>query len=141
MMTEEQMMARLLAARLDKPPPPKPVPKPEVKSQERWTAPKPRVAVAAPAASGTKALAEQMKQDRQVTSEDKRRQREREEIARWAAEGQDPRAAYQRELDRWWEHKLAVEAEIRAMRESGEIPERGVYDPMKRFEREMKEGR
>jgi hypothetical protein len=37
MMTEEQMMARLLAARLDKPPQPAPPPNPEVKRQERWT--------------------------------------------------------------------------------------------------------
>ena len=34
MMTEEQIVARLLAGRLDKPPAPKP---PEVKAKERWT--------------------------------------------------------------------------------------------------------
>jgi hypothetical protein len=141
MMTEEQMMARLLAARLDKPPPPKPVPKPkpaQVKADERFAQPKPREAVAAQAAVSTKALAEQMRQDRQGTAEDRRRQREREEMAQWRAEGEDARTRYQRELDRWCQYKLDVEAEIEARRESGEIPERGIYDPMKRFESEMK---
>src|SRR5262249_35785847 len=50
-------------------------------------------------------------------------------------------AAYQRYLDQWWQSKLDVEAEIRALHAAGEIPERGVYSPIARFEREMKEGR
>jgi hypothetical protein len=82
-----------------------------------------------------------MRQDRQETQEDRRREREREEMARWHAEGQDRRVAYQRQLDAWWQAKLDIEEEIRAMRASGEIPECGVYDPVARFEREVKEGR
>jgi len=143
MMTEEQIIARLQAARLDRPRPQAPPPKPkpaQVKADERFAQPKPREAVAAQAALSTKALAEQMRQDRQETGDDRRRQREREEMARWHNEGQNPRVAYQRKLDEWWQYKLDVEAEIRAMRESGEIPECGVYDPMRRFEREVEEG-
>jgi hypothetical protein len=36
MMTEEQIIARLQAARLDRPPAPKPPPKPAEQAQERW---------------------------------------------------------------------------------------------------------
>ena len=44
-----------------------------------------------------------------------------------------PRARAQAQLDRWWQAKL--DARARARR--SEIPERGEYDPMKRFEAEM----
>jgi hypothetical protein len=38
--------------------------------------------------------------------------KERKEMAQWAAEGQDPRVRYQRELDRWWQSKLDAEASL-----------------------------
>ena len=133
MKTEEQIVARLLAGRLDKPPAPKPPPKPETKAQEHWAQPKPREAVAAHAAVSTEALAEQIKRDRRETAEDRRNRQYAKEMAEWSA-----RDRYQRELDRWWQAKLDIEAEVRAMRESGEVPERGIYDPMTRFEGEMR---
>ena len=136
MKTEEQIVARLLAGRLDKPPAPKPPPKPEVKAQERW-AQRPPEAVAQQAAAGTKALAEQLRREREETAEDRRNRQYTKELAEYNAA--DPRIAYQRELDQWWQAKLNVEAEIRALH--GEIPECGIYDPMTRFERELKEGR
>jgi hypothetical protein len=107
MMTEEQMMARLLAARLDKPPPPKPVPKPEVKARERWTAPKPPEAVAAQAAVSAEAFAKVVQED---SYEARRRQQEVKEMAEWNAGWQDPRARYQRELDTFWEATRAIAA-------------------------------
>jgi hypothetical protein len=130
MMTEEQIVARLLAGRLDKPPAPKPPPKPAVKAQERW-AQKPPEAVAAQAAAGTKALAEQLRHD----AEERRSRQYMRELAEYNAK----RDAYQRQLDQWWQAKLDVEAEIRALHD--EIPERGTYSPIARFERELKEGR
>jgi len=139
MMTEEQIIARLQAVRLDRPRQPPPPPKPEAKAQERWAQPKPREAVAQHAAAGTKALAELMKQDRQQDSRDRRREQEAKEYAQWIAEGQNPRTAYQRQLDAWWQAKLDVEAEIRALH--GEVPECGFYSPIARFEREVEEGR
>jgi len=90
MMTEEQIVARLLAGRLDRPPAPKPPPKPEAKAQEHWAAPKPREAVAAQAAASTEALAEV------VTAEDRRSRQMAKEIAEWNAQDR-----YERELNRW----------------------------------------
>jgi hypothetical protein len=55
MMTEEQIVARLLAGRLDKPPAPKP-PKPEVKAQERWSKPRSIHSVIADTLAHTQAL-------------------------------------------------------------------------------------
>lgn len=134
---KDRMRKELLESFRPQPPPPKPTP--EEKWQERCAAPKPREAIAAQAAASTEALAEQMRQDReQDTTEARRRRQEAKELAQYYAEGQDPRIAYQRRLDQWWEAKLDVEAELHALR--GEIPKRGVYDPMARFEREMKEG-
>jgi hypothetical protein len=101
MMTEEQIVARLLAARLDKPPPPKPPPKPEAKAEERWSQPKPREAIAAQAAASTEALAEV------VTAEDRRSRQMAKEIAEWNAQDR-----YQRELNRWWQAKLEIEAAV-----------------------------
>jgi len=101
MMTEEQIIARLQAARLDRPPPLKPPLKPEAKAQERWTAPKPREAIAAQAAASTKALAEV------VTQEDRRSQQMAKEIAEWQAQDR-----YERELNRWWQAKLEIEAAL-----------------------------
>jgi hypothetical protein len=101
MMTEEQIIARLQAARLDRPPPPKPPPKPAEQAQERWAAPKPREAIAAQAAASTKALAEV------VTAEDRRARQMAKEIAEWQAQDR-----YQQELNRWWQAKQEIEAAL-----------------------------
>ena len=101
MMTEEQIIARLQAVRLDRPRQPPPPPKPEAKAQERWTAPKPREAIAAQAAASTEALAEV------VTQEDRRSQQMAKEIAEWQAQDR-----YERELNRWWQAKLEIEAAL-----------------------------
>jgi hypothetical protein len=60
----------------------------------------------------------------------------RRQQARYEAELDElstPRARYQAQLDRWWQAKL--DARDRARR--SETPERGEYDPMRRFEAEM----
>ena len=101
MMTEEQIVARLLAGRLDKPSQPLAPKPPKVKAEERWTAPKPREAIAAQAAISTEALAEV------VTQEDRRGQQMAKEIAEWNAQDR-----YERELNRWWQAKLEIEAAI-----------------------------
>jgi hypothetical protein len=49
------------------------------------------------------------------------------------AELNDPRVKGQQALDFWWKQKLAA----RARAQRSEIPERGEYDPMRRFEAEM----
>ena len=49
------------------------------------------------------------------------------------AELDDPIVKGQMALDRWWEQKLLR----RALAQRSEIPERGEYDPMRRFEAEM----
>jgi hypothetical protein len=101
MMTEEQIIARLQAARLDRPPPPKPPPKPEEKASVRWSQPKPREAIAAQAAASTEALAEV------VTAEDRRARQMAKEIAEWSAQDR-----YQQELNRWWQAKREIEAAL-----------------------------
>jgi hypothetical protein len=101
MMTEEQIVARLLAGRLDKPPQPAPPPKPEAKAQERWAQPKPCEAIAAQAAASTEALAEV------VTQEDRSSRQMAKEIAEWNAQDR-----YQRELNRWWQAKKDIEAAL-----------------------------
>jgi hypothetical protein len=101
MMTEEQIVARLLAGRLDKPSQPLAPKPPKVKAEERCTAPKPREAIAAQAAISTEALAEV------VTQEDRRGQQMAKEIAEWNAQDR-----YERELNRWWQAKLEIEAAI-----------------------------
>jgi hypothetical protein len=109
MMTEEQIVARLLAGRLDKPPQPAPSPKPEVKAQERWAQPKPRQAIAQQAATSAEAFAKVVQED---TYEARRSRQITKETAQWIAEGQDPRIAYQRELDRFMEANRAIEAAL-----------------------------
>jgi len=109
MMTEEQIIARLQAARLDRPrqsPAPKP---PAVKAQDRWAQPKPREAVAAQAALSAEAFAKVVQED---SYEVRRRKQEAKEMAEWNAGWQDPRTRYQRELDRFWEAKRAIEVAL-----------------------------
>ena len=113
MMTEEQIVARLLAGRLDKPPAPKPPPKPEVKAEECWAAPKPPEAIAHQAAASAEALAKVVQED---TYEARRSRQMAKEIAEW----NDPRARYQRELDRFMEASRVIEddyVEIAGFRE------------------------
>ena len=102
MMTEEQIIARLQAVRLDRPPAPKPPPKPEVKAQERFFAPKPREAIAQQAATSAEAFAKVVVED---TQEARRRRQEAKELAEW----NDPRHAYQRELDRFMQANRVIE--------------------------------
>jgi hypothetical protein len=92
MMTEEQIIARLLAVRLDKPPTPKAVPPPkpaEVLAEERWR--------------------EDHKSTPQVINEfaDKT-----DALTRRLRQEDDARARYQREIDRAWQRKLDLEAEL-----------------------------
>src|SRR6516225_10397337 len=103
MMTEEQIVARLLAGRLDKPPAPKPPPKPEVKAQEHWDKDR-RQTIAKSAAASAEALAKVVVED---TQEARRRRQEAKELAEW----NDPRARYQRELDRFMEASRVIEDE------------------------------
>ena len=95
MMTEEQIIARLQAVRLDRPrqpPPPKPA---AVKAEERFAeANQPTVAVIDAATAGNDALARRM-------------EAERKELAQ-----ENLRARYQQELDRWWQSKLDAEAAL-----------------------------
>jgi hypothetical protein len=129
MMTEEYMMKRLLAARLDKPPQPAPLPKPkpaQVKADERFDERnKPTVAIIDEATASNTALARRM-------------EAERKELAKWIADGQDPRVRYQCKLDEWQQSIIDANERVRALH--GEVPERGIYSPITRFEREMKEG-
>jgi hypothetical protein len=104
MMTEDQIVARLLRGRLDKPPAPKPPPKPEAKAQEVWAAPKPHEAIAQQAAVSAEALAKVVVED---TYEARRRRQEAKELAEW----NDPRSRYQRELDRFMEASRVIETE------------------------------
>jgi hypothetical protein len=103
MMTEEQIVARLLAGRLDKPPAPKPPPKPGVKAQEVWDKDR-RQTIAKTAATSAEAFAKVVQED---TYEARRRRQEARELAEW----NDPRAHYQRELDRFMEAGRVIESE------------------------------
>jgi hypothetical protein len=135
MMTEDQIVAGLLAGRLDKPPAPEPPKAPAAKPQERWDRnAKPTEAVIQEATAHNQALAERMERE---TMEERRRQQEKKEMAEWYAQGNDPRVRYQRELDRWQQSVIDAQERVHALR--GEIPECGAYSPIARFEREVKE--
>jgi hypothetical protein len=103
-MTEEQIVARLLAGRLDKPPAPKPPPKPEVKANEVWDKDR-RQTIAKNAATSAEAFAQIVQED---TQEARRRRQEAKELAEW----NDPRHAYQRQLDRFWEANRVIEGAL-----------------------------
>jgi hypothetical protein len=103
MMTEEQIVARLLAGRLDKPPASKPPPKPEVKFEERCDKDR-RQTIAKNAATSAEAFAQIVQED---SYEARRRRQEAKEVAEW----NDPRARYQRELDRFMEASRVIESE------------------------------
>ena len=95
MMTEEQIIARLQAVRLDRPRQPPPPKLAAVKAEERFAeANQPTVAVIDAATAGNDALARRM-------------EAERKELAQ-----ENLRARYQQELDRWWQSKLDAEAAL-----------------------------
>jgi hypothetical protein len=99
---KDRMRQELLASFRPQPPPPKPTP--TEKAQDRFFAPKPREAIAAQAAVSAEALAKVVVQD---TQEARRRRQEAKELAEW----NDPRARYQRELDRFMEASRVIESE------------------------------
>ena len=96
----DRMRQELLASFGPQPPPPKPTP--EAKWQERCNAPKPREAIAQQAATSAEAFAKVVVED---TQEARRRRQEAKELAEW----NDPRHAYQRELDRFMEANRVIE--------------------------------
>jgi len=108
MMTEEQIVARLLAGRLDQPPAPKPPPKPEVKANEVWDKDR-RQTIARNAATSAEAFAHVVQED---GYEARRRRQEAKEAAEWSAGYDDPRTRYQRELDRFWEAQRRIEEAV-----------------------------
>jgi hypothetical protein len=99
---KDRMRQELLASFRPQPPPPKPTS--AEKAQERFFAPKPREAIAQQAAASAEALAKAVQQD---TYEARRRRQEARELAEW----NDPRARYQRELDRFMEASRVIESE------------------------------
>ena len=103
---------------------------------ERWDRNvKPTEAVIQDATAHNRAFAERMERE---TMEDRRRQQETKELTQWNEEGRNPRVRFQRQLDAWQQSVLDAQERVRRLR--GEIPERGVYSPVARFEREVKEG-
>ena len=96
----DRMRQELLASFRPQPPPPKPTP--EAKWQERCNAPKPREAIAQQAATSAEAFAKVVVED---TQEARRRRQEAKELAEW----NDPRHAYQRELDRFMGANRVIE--------------------------------
>jgi hypothetical protein len=93
---KDRMRQELLASFRPKPPPPKPTP--SAQSEERWTE-KDDVTVQQLVVS-TEAGAKMAQKWRQ------------EQQAKELAELNSPRARYQRELDRWWQAKLDLEAAL-----------------------------
>jgi hypothetical protein len=124
----EEMYQRALAACRPKAPPPKPTP--AVKAQQRFTASnQPTEAVIDAATRGNEALAERLDE----TMEDRRKKQIAKELSEHSAESPLWRA-----LVHWTQSVERAQERVRAL--DGEIPERGVYDPVRRFEREMKRG-
>jgi hypothetical protein len=106
MFTKEQrdaMFQELMESFRPQPPPTKPTP--AVRALERW-ANQPREAVAQQAAASAEAFAKIVQED---TYEARRSRQIAKELAEWNAQGQDPRTAYQRELDRFMEASRVIE--------------------------------
>jgi hypothetical protein len=129
MLTKEQqdeIYRRALAACRPKAPPPKPTP--AVKAQEQFAASnQPTEAVIDAATRRNNALAERLGE----TMEDRRAKQAAKEYAEYNAESPIWRA-----LVHWTQSVERAEERVRAL--DGEIPERGIYDPIRRFEREMR---
>jgi hypothetical protein len=99
---------------------------PEQKLAERCAA-KPVEAVIDTATRGNEALAERLEE----TFEDRRRKQIAKELAEHSAESPLWRA-----LVHWQQSVEQAQERLRSL--DGEIPEKGIYDPIRRFEREMK---
>ena|SRR6516162_9758499 len=97
----DRMRQELLESFRPQPPPPKPTP--SAISEERWADP-PHEAVAQQAAASAEAFAKVVQKD---TYEARRRRQEAKELAEFS----DPRAAYQRELDRFMEASRVIQTE------------------------------
>jgi hypothetical protein len=87
-----------------RPQPPPAKPTPTAQWQDRCAAPKPHEAIAQQAAASAEAFAKVVQED---TYEARRQRQMRKELA----EFNDPRAAYQRELDRFMEASRVIEVE------------------------------
>jgi hypothetical protein len=98
---KDRMRQELLASFRPQPPPPKPTP--EAKAQEVWDKDR-RQTIARNAAASAEAFAKVVQEDTYET----RRQRQ---MAKELAEFNDPRAVYQRELDRFIEASRVIEVE------------------------------
>jgi hypothetical protein len=99
---KDRMRQELLESFRPQPPPPKPTA--EAKWQDRCAVPKPREAIAAQAAASAEAFAK-------VVQEDTYEARRSRQMAKELAEFNDPRNAYQRELDRFMEASRVIEDE------------------------------
>ena len=122
----EEIYQRALAACRPKAPPPKPTP--AVKAQERFAASnQPTKAVIDAATRGNEALTERLDE----TIEDRRKKQIAKELAAHNAEG-----PVWHSLVQWQQSVERAQERVRALH--GEIPEKGIYDPIARFEREMR---
>jgi hypothetical protein len=124
--TYEEILADLMA---DKPKPkPPPAVTPAGKARERFSGEnQPTEAVFDAATRGNDAAIERLEE----TMEDRRRKQMAKEYAEHNAQGPawHSLAHWRQSLDR---------AQERLRELDGEIPEKGVYDPIRRFEREMR---
>jgi hypothetical protein len=129
MLTKEQqdeIYRRALAACRPKAPPPKPTA--AVKAQERFAASnQPTDAIIDAATRGNEALTERLEE----TMEDRRKKQIAKELAAYNAEGPGWHS-----IVRWQQSVERAQERVRALH--GEIPEKGIYDPIARFEREMR---
>jgi hypothetical protein len=123
--TVEDVLADFEADR-PKPPPPKPTA--AVKGQERFSgANQPTEALINAATRGNDAATERLGE----TMQQRRQKQMAKEYAEHNAEGPLWHA-----LANW---QLSIERAQERLRElDGEIPEKGIYDPIRRFEREMR---
>jgi hypothetical protein len=130
-LTKEEIVARLRAAAKANPRPrPRPPAQPPTKAQraeERFAASnQPDEAVFDAAARGNDAAIERLE-----TMEERRQKQIAKELAEHNAEGE----AWHN-MVRWQQTMERAQERLRAL--DGEIPERGVYDPIRRFEREQR---
>jgi hypothetical protein len=123
--TVEDVLADFEADR-PKPPPTKPTP--AVKAQQRFAASnQPTEAILDAAARGNDAAIERLEE----TMESRRQKRMAKEFADYNAEGPAWHS-----MVRWRQSVERAQERVRAL--DGEIPETGQYDPIRRFEREMR---
>jgi N-acetylglucosamine kinase-like BadF-type ATPase len=115
----------------DRPKPPLPKPTAAVKGQQRFAASnQPTKAVFDAATRGNDAAIERLEE----TMEQRRQKQMAKELAEYNAEG----SAWH-SMVHWWQSVERAQERLRAL--NGEVPEKGIYSPVARFEREVKEGR